>query len=67
MGEPVVLLIDDNPDEITELEKRLRSSTLPVVMDPGSLTESELNRADIVLVDQTLSDWADGLEIGLPK
>jgi hypothetical protein len=36
-------------------------------MDPGSVTEEDLKRANIVLIDQTLADWADAGNFPLPN
>lgn len=56
---PVILLIDDHPSELRPLIRELAGHAEAIPTEPEEVEEDDLNRADLVLVDQTLEDWEE--------
>ena len=57
---PSILVIDDNPDELRDqFALRLNVHSITVVVHPQDIEMSDLESADLVLVDYLLDSWPE--------
>src|SRR5712692_8810659 len=56
---PRVLIVDDEPDTQTPLKLALSRSVSVEALHPNDRDLSDLLRADLILVDHVLSEWAE--------
>ena len=57
---PSILVIDDEPEELdTKIDAGLDNRATSYVIHPQNVKLSDLNNADLVLVDYRLEDWSE--------
>lgn len=56
---PVVLLIDDEPDDVRARVLDLEESATVLLRSPSDVTKSDLRRADVALVDYRIARWPE--------
>jgi len=61
---PVILIVDDNPDDGRNLERGVREEAEVIIRTPDEFRKRDLQRADLVLVDHELDAWP-GASAGL--
>ena len=61
---PVVLIVDDNPDDGRDLQRGVRDRAEVIIRTPDEFRKRDLQRADLVLVDHELDAWP-GRDSGL--
>lgn len=60
---PSILIVDDKPEEVRQLEELLRGQASTVVRHPQDVTNDDLVGTDLVLVDYRLQHWPERDEI----